>query len=193
MGAFFILPFGTTLAIAISGQEKAAFLNKQTKERIREKEEPVAKQMMKGLTMAALAGVVLLVTAVVSANGQTVRHQVANIPFDFVVGNSELPAGSYMVQRVGDNGGGLRIDSTDKTKAVFRLSSPIVEIDPSETSKLVFHRYGNKYFLAEIWTAGENNGRKLMKSPNEKSLERELSTKRTQRNYDSVAITFIEQ
>jgi hypothetical protein len=154
----------------------------------------MAKQMIKGLTMTALAGVVLLITAVVSANGQTVKHQMVNIPFDFVVGNSDLPAGSYMVQSVGDVGGGLRIDSTDKTKAVYRLSYPIVEMDPSTTSKVVFHRYGNKYFLAEIWTAGENNGRRLSKSPTEKSLERELlSHRNTKRNNDTVAITFIEQ
>src|SRR3982751_3269732 len=117
MAAFANFPCGTTLAIANNGTRQTFLTSKQKK--VREEEEPMAKQMMKGLTMVALAGVVLLVTAVVSANGQTVRHQVANIPFDFVVGNSDLPAGSYMVQRVGDNGGGLRIDSTDKTKAVF--------------------------------------------------------------------------
>jgi hypothetical protein len=36
-----------------------------------------------------------------------------------------------------------------------------------ERSKLVFHRYGDRYFLAQIWVAGYNSGRELPKSRQE--------------------------
>jgi hypothetical protein len=28
---------------------------------------------------------------------------------------------------------------------------------PSETTKVVFHRYGNQYFLREVWDANESS------------------------------------
>jgi hypothetical protein len=30
---------------------------------------------------------------------------------------------------------------------------------PSENSRLIFHRYGDEYFLAQVWTAGRDVGR----------------------------------
>jgi len=38
----------------------------------------------------------------------------------------------------------------------------------------VFHRYGNTYFLSQIWMAGESTGRELLKTREERALEREL-------------------
>jgi hypothetical protein len=45
----------------------------------------------------------------------------------------------------------------------------------SEKSKLVFHRYGNRYFLKQIWMAGDNAGQQLPKS----RLETEIALNRT--------------
>jgi hypothetical protein len=39
-------------------------------------------------------------------------------------------------------------------------------IEPSQ-GKLVFHRYGDEYFLSQIWQAGVNAGRELPKSRRE--------------------------
>ena len=33
-----------------------------------------------------------------------------------------------------------------------------------ETTKLVFHRYGDQYFLAQVWTEGNDRGSELPKS-----------------------------
>ena len=35
---------------------------------------------------------------------------------------------------------------------------------PSSNSRLVFHRYGNEYFLAEVWTAGQDVARNPLSS-----------------------------
>ena len=37
-------------------------------------------------------------------------------------------------------------------------------------SKLVFHRYGSQYFLAQIWTAGYEQGKELPKSSRESEV-----------------------
>ena len=38
-------------------------------------------------------------------------------------------------------------------KAVI-LTRPVRAIDPQEETRLVFHRYGDVYFLSEFWTVG---------------------------------------
>ena len=40
---------------------------------------------------------------------------------------------------------------------------------PAKTM-LVFHRYGNRYFLYQIWVEGNNRGRELPRTPSEKEL-----------------------
>src|SRR5207244_6047829 len=42
------------------------------------------------------------------------------------------------------------------------------------STQLVFHRYGNRYFLYQIWVRGENRGRELPQT----RLERELASNR---------------
>jgi len=41
----------------------------------------------------------------------------------------------------------------------------------SQQTKLVFTRYGDQYFLSEIWMAGTTVGQKLPKSRRERELE----------------------
>jgi hypothetical protein len=44
---------------------------------------------------------------------------------------------------------------------------------PSTTGKLIFIRYGNQYFLTELWVRGETTGRQLAKTEEEEALFRE--------------------
>jgi len=37
-------------------------------------------------------------------------------------------------------------------------------------SKLVFNRYGNRYFLSQVWNGGSIRGRQLPISPREKEM-----------------------
>ena len=135
----------------------------------------MAKQIIKGLTMLLLIMAVALVTAVASANGQS-RHDVAKIPFEFVVGDKTLPAGEYAVSGMTANDAVLRIQSTEQNKSVLRLTSAITNGSPADKGKLVFRRYADQYFLAEVWSAGDSSGRQLSKSKQERSIERELAS-----------------
>jgi hypothetical protein len=56
------------------------------------------------------------------------------------------------------------------------MSSTISHTSPADKGKLVFRRYADQYFLAEVWSAGDISGRQLMKSKQERAIERELAS-----------------
>lgn len=155
----------------------------------------MAKQVIKGMAMLMLIVVLSLVTAVVSANGQSSRRQVATIPFEFVAGDKELSAGSYDVSRMTLGGETVCIRGTENAQSAIRLSSPIIQLEPADKGKLVFHRYGNTYFLAEVWSAGSATGRRLVKSSAEKAMAKELAANqnKTEREYQRVEIALFKK
>ncbi|HYL13596.1 MAG TPA: hypothetical protein VEV41_11205 [Terriglobales bacterium] len=111
-----------------------------------------------------LLAVLTILLAAGSVYAQT-RRVVANVPFDYMIGNKALPAGQYDIQPAGDLGV-LAIVGTDH--ATFATSYRAQASKPAEQSKLVFHRYGNRYFLSQIWIQGSEVGRELPKSRLEK-------------------------
>ncbi len=132
------------------------------------------REILRGLTMLMLVVAVAFMTAVTSANGQ-VRSLAAEIPFAFNVGDRALPAGKYMVRNASENGNALMIQNRNAGKAAIRLTHSIEASKASENAKLVFHRYGKNYFLAEVWSAGERTGRRLLKSKQERTIEGQLA------------------
>jgi hypothetical protein len=136
----------------------------------------MSKQIVKSLTMLTLVVGLALAAAVVSANGQARSHRVtADIPFDFIVGDKILPSGKYTVREVTSNGEGLMIRSNDGKSSVIRLSNSVAEKSEERTARMVFHRYGQQYFLAEVWS-GEDYGRKLFQCKRERNLRQELAS-----------------
>jgi hypothetical protein len=133
------------------------------------------KQILKTLTMLMLVVGFTLAAAMVSANGQVTSIFVtANIPFDFVVADKTLPAGNYKVSSLTSGGNALKISSRDGKSAAIRLSDFIPERRVKRTARMVFHRYGQKYFLAEVWT-GDDYGRELIRCKTERVLQHELA------------------
>lgn len=136
----------------------------------------MSKQIFKSFTMLTLAVGLALAVGVASANGQmTSTRVIADIPFDFIVGGTTLPSGEYTVSAVTSNSDGLRISSRDGKSSAIRLSNLAMDDSKKQIARLVFHRYGQQYFLAEVWT-GQEYGRKLMESKRESRLRRELSS-----------------
>lgn len=135
----------------------------------------MAKQLLKSSLMVALVVTLAFVTGVVSAHGQTHSPLRANVPFDFTVASTNFTAGTYQIAAMDTQGDTIRVQSTSGAQNAVRLGIQIGGSAPSKTSKLVFHRYGDRYFLAEIWKAGESYGKKLQTSKAEKALTRELA------------------
>ena len=134
----------------------------------------MSKQIVKSSAMLVLLiGLAFVVTAI-PANGQS-PMVAADVPFNFIVGNKNLAAGKYRVDELTSIGEVLRINSRDLKSSAVTMSITIERERGNNTAKLVFHRYGNTYFLTEIWGA-DSYGRQLPKSSRERSLERELAS-----------------
>jgi hypothetical protein len=118
--------------------------------------------------LLAFIGLALLL-ATTSAYAQTITVK-ANVPFDFIVGRSMFPAGQYTVQSI--DGSALSIGNSDLHTRRIVLSRRCQSIQASDKTKLVFHRYGNSYFLSQIWAAGDNSGHELPKSARELEVAR---------------------
>src|SRR5262245_16335960 len=129
----------------------------------------------KALTMGSLLIVFAMFTATGSAQGQSLANRITvNIPFDFVVGKKTLPAGEYSVRSAQPNSGDsvLSISSKDSRVNVFGFTTAVQSPTFTDRGKLVFHRYGDQYFLFQIWSSGTTTGRALAKSRAERDLER---------------------
>lgn len=129
----------------------------------------------KGVAKLGLLAVVMIIAASVSANAQSLNYRLtANIPFDFSVSGTKLPAGKYWINRaqLGNGDAVVQIRSTDGHENVTRLTIPISTLNPMQDGTLIFHRYGEEYFLSEIWPAGGSTGRELPKSRVERELQR---------------------
>jgi len=134
------------------------------------------KELLKGFTMLVLVVVLALATAVVSANAQSSNRLVADIPFEFSVGYMAIPAGEYSVKPVTAAGNALMIQSADGTLNAVRLSDETAQTKDKPHARLVFHRYGQRYFLAEVWNGTDATGRQLLQSQEERAIERELAS-----------------
>ena len=68
----------------------------------------------------------------------------------------------------------MMIRAENAKSSALRLTNAIEDKRNAGQVKLVFHRYGERYFLTEVWT-GES-GRELLKSKQERAIERELAS-----------------
>jgi hypothetical protein len=86
-----------------------------------------------------------------AAQAQT-THMKVTVPFEFNAGNVQLPAGEYEVTALGPWGGKtLSIHNVNSNAGSVVVSNSCRSLKPAADSKLVFHRYGHEYFLAEVW------------------------------------------
>jgi hypothetical protein len=134
------------------------------------------KEIIRGLTMIMLVIAIALATAVASANAQSAKKLVADIPFEFVVGDQTLSSGEYTLKSTTAPESGLIIQNVGGKSEAMRLTFAIEPRQNRRSARLVFHRYGQRYFLAEVWTGAGNVGRHLLKSRQERAIERELAT-----------------
>jgi len=125
-------------------------------------------QALKGLAVAAF--IVMLGASSAKASSPMLRE---DIPFDFTVGNATLPAGTYTVTEATP---GLLLIRNEKpgTDAAFVLVNSVETTKPQDSAKLMFHRYGNSYFLNQVWTNGAISGYSIPKSQDEISVSKEL-------------------
>jgi hypothetical protein len=106
----------------------------------------------------------LLLLAASAAIGQTMGNVVADVPFSFVVAGRQFPAGQYTVTAASDYC--LWISDSQHRGTYVPIHDSVRST--SEGTKLVFHRYGDTYFLSAVWVSGRTIGRELYPSRAEK-------------------------
>jgi hypothetical protein len=110
-----------------------------------------------------------LVLVAASAFAQTIRVK-SDVPFNFIVNKQTLPAGEYSIQSMDQAGRTLSIRDADGKPVSMVQSLRCEKLDAAKSTKLVFHRYGDQYFLAQIWIAGRAAGHELPKSHQENEV-----------------------
>ena len=137
-------------------------------------------------TMIAMIGLLGCLAASARAQCDTMQS-VANIPFQYSVGQNTLPAGQYNLTCLNAEHRLLRIRSTDgKASAVMLMDS--VTGKAQGHGKFVFHRYGSRYFFAQVWVGGSGAGLETPKSRAERIVERDLAGIKLKRETIAVSV-----
>lgn len=125
----------------------------------------------------ALLGL-LLVTSALSVHAQPERSKASKISFSFTVGQKTLPPGEYTVEpNRKDSDNVWLVQSRDGRVSALFTTMTVRASETQEKGRLVFHKYGDQYFLSQIWITGESGGRELRMA----HKERELAKNRVER------------
>ena len=118
------------------------------------------------MLVLAMTMLPLLATAQLTSS----EKLVAQVPFEFVLGNKVVPAGEWIVQSASMDSKVIQIRNTDA--AVAMLSMPILVESKQAPAKctLVFHKYGSNYFLSEVKIEGTRNGYQLPETKAEREI-----------------------
>jgi hypothetical protein len=122
--------------------------------------------------LLAIAALGLLMTAV-SAYAQTIRMK-ADVPFNFIVDRATLPAGEYSIASAG-LGDALLIRDADGKATRVVMPNQCESLKPASQTKLVFRKYGDRYFLAQVWIEGNTLGHEFPKTSRETEVARDFT------------------
>lgn len=127
------------------------------------------KQSFKIFALALALGLFTVLGTAVSAKAQEVLR--LDIPFDFHVGGGKHAAGKYEMKRISSSVFLLR--NSDKGKGFLVITDADAGQNKNVKSEsVVFNRYGEIYFLREIF-AHRAYGREIGESKLEKKIRRQ--------------------
>ena len=112
------------------------------------------------------SGVLALAFLGVCASSARAAEMVVKVPFPFVVQQQTMPAGEYVVERVGQGPDALLIRGAkgfDRSAAIV-LTTPASGVDPAGNKPaLTFNHRENTYQLSTIWES-HSEGRTVGRS-----------------------------
>jgi hypothetical protein len=116
------------------------------------------------------AMVVMMVPLLASAQLATSQKLVTNVPFQFRAGEMQIPAGKCEVERAGATVGTLVIGNWGAQVGLFTTPLLADATEISSNNAMVFHKYGNRYFLTSIKLKGSKSVYRLRESKAEAEL-----------------------
>ena len=124
---------------------------------------------MKRTVTMTLASVALVLMSLVPAYAQKTAATV-NIPFTFTVDDIRMPAGEYLITSPSEKVISIqRVGGTDVKVTLTTSGSATRKSGPA---KLVFHRYGNAYFVAVAWMPNSDHAQEFFTSASEIEVAR---------------------
>ena len=124
--------------------------------------------------MLALALIALPILAVAQMVSST--RIVGEVPFPFMVGNKHVPAGQCTIEPATDNARTLVIRNVGAKVSFFTPATPTMAKKASGSYALVFHKYGDRAFLAGIKLAGDRTIYQIPESHAEAELRAQNAT-----------------
>jgi ribosomal protein L33 len=119
----------------------------------------------------ATLGTLALLAAASAFGQQRIR---VDIPFEFHLAGTVLPAGQYEVNVGAHNMQSLvSLDCSECRASAYATTFGIGGgADALTQGRLVFNKYGETYFLSQVWSPGYSQGRALNKSKTEDEIAR---------------------
>ena len=145
---------------------------------------------MKKQISRALLGLVATLFLASAAVAQTGIAIVIEVPFDFVAGEKQMPAGRYTVRRVRSDAESALIIRKEDGRASAVVLTNARSGNPRRAS-LGFRQHGDLYFLAEVSMPGTATVRELPRTGAERRAERELIEQA--RSGDSKKVTILAE
>ena len=102
---------------------------------------------MKLQTIRNLSVALLAASTLFAQEPQRLKFEV---PFGFHVGDKILPSGMYTLE-TNTVGNMMRVRSVDCKASAMTLSNAIGPATKPNEGKLIFSRYGDQYYLSEVW------------------------------------------
>ena len=106
-----------------------------------------------------------------SLSAQSSHMLIATVPFDFAVNNQHLASGTYTVT-INNALSTLLIRGEENGSAMYTLTNATEPGKVPDRGKLIFNRYGDRYFLSQVWYPEGTQGRGLPASKAEQELAR---------------------
>jgi hypothetical protein len=119
------------------------------------------------LKITAIA--VALSLAGASAFAQSPNGVVANIPFEFMVGDQTIPAGNYLLVST-DFGTTITVQQLDGSTRLTLAAMMGRRAEAPPVPKVLFNRYGQRYFLSQVLSANSETVYKIPRSKAEVKL-----------------------
>ena len=130
----------------------------------------IVTKLFLSLCLVAGLGTTLTTNAQIRSDA-TIR---AHIPYSFVVNNTTLPAGTYVITVADAYAFELtvmEIRSANSKTAVFLDTEPVTVSGLAPQTELVFDKIGETYFLSKVFLKGDQRGNQLLKSKMQRRLE----------------------
>jgi hypothetical protein len=129
-------------------------------------DQPAQRQQGGVMKRKALWGLTALVLAL-AVNTFAQEKSTADVPFAFAVDQTWMSAGHYTITQVSDRVLQVRNDDTKATVSIIAQHEELVN---ARQPQMIFHKYGNRYVLAEVWNAKGGQGLELPASKMEKEM-----------------------